>query len=109
MGTWWVPVDDDLNDDGDFDTLPQRREPGVLLPKADDGWALLLARQLPAEGVSARESVSSGRRECDLMWGDVLGSAISLFDGRMGPSSTNFGSFSHSVWRGEWYVESPTT
>ena len=76
MGTWWVPVDDDLNDDGDFDTLPQRREPGVLLPKADDGWALLLARQLPAEGVSARESVSSGRRECDLMWGDVLGSAI---------------------------------
>ncbi len=27
----------------------------------------------------------------------------------MGPSSTNFGSFSHSVWRGEWYVESPTT
>ena len=43
------------------------------------------------------------------MWGDVLGSAIGLFDGRMGPSSTNFGSFSHSVWRGEWYVESPTT
>ena len=44
LGTWWVPVDDDLNDDGDFDTLPQRREPGVLLPKANDGWALLPAR-----------------------------------------------------------------
>ena len=47
LGTWWVPADDDLNDEGDFDTLPQRREPGVLLPKANSGWALLLARQLP--------------------------------------------------------------
>ena len=108
LGTWWVPADDDLNDEGDFDTLPQRREPGVLLPKANGGWALLLARQLPAESVSARESLLSDRQECGLMWGDVLGSAISLFDGRMG-SSTNAGSYSHLVRRGEWYVESPMT
>ena len=112
LGTWWVPADDDLNDKGNFDGLPQRRDPGVLLPSCTDGWALLLERQLPAKGVSPFASRLQGHRGRSLMWGKVPGSAISLFDGRMGPASTEYGScgsYSHSVWRGGWYVDSPTT
>ena len=106
LGTWWVPADGDLNDEGDFDELPQRREPGVLLPSVDGGWRLLLARQLPAERASPTGSLQPEGGKCATKWGDVPGSAISLFDARRA-YTTHFGSFSHSVWRGDWYVDSP--
>ena len=70
MGTWWVPADDDYNEEGDFDKLPQRREPGVLVPSTEGGWELLLARQLPAEGASRFKLREPARGERDLMWGE---------------------------------------
>ena len=107
LGTWWVPADDDLNDEGGIGELPQRRDPGVLVPSTNGGWGLSLARQLHA-GVSGFESLRTGRGKCDLMWGDVPGSAISLFDAIRTSHSTDY-SHSYSVWHGEWYVDSPTT
>ena len=107
LGTWWVPADDALNDEGDIGELPQRRDPGVLVPSTNGGWGLSLARQLHA-GVSGFESLRTGREKCDLMWGDVPGSAISLFDAIRTSHSTDY-SHSYSVWHGEWYVDSPTT
>ena len=108
LGTWWVPADDDLNDEGHIEELPQRRDPGVLMPNTPDGWRLFLERQLHA-GVSGFEALRTGRGKCDLMWGDVPGSAISLFDATRTSETTDFYSRSHSVWHGEWYVDSPTT
>ena len=109
LGTWWVPADDDLNGEGHFDELPQRRGPGVLVPSTNGGWGLFLARQLHAD-VSGSESLMPGRGKCDLMWGAVPDSAISLFDAIQTSHSTDLlRSYSHSVWRGEWYVDSPTT
>ena len=106
LGTWWVPADDDLNEEGAIDELPPRREPGVLLPRTTRGWRLFLARPLPA-GVSGFEPLP-GHGKRDLMWGKVPGSAISLFDAVRASQTTEFYSHSHSVWRGGWFVESPS-
>ena len=108
LGTWWVPAEGDLNDDGNLGELPQRREPGVLLPTTAGGWRLLLAGQLPLEGILPIGSMQPDHDRCDLRWGDVRGSAISLFDARIA-NTTHFRSSSHSVWQGDWYVDSPTT
>ena len=109
LGTWWVPTDDDYNEEGDFDELPQRREPGVLVLCTEGGWELLLARQLPAEGASRFKLQEPARGERDLMWGSVPTSSISLFDAIQTSRSTDFpGSYEHSTWRGGWYVDSPT-
>lgn len=107
LGTWWVPEGDDLNDEGDLDRLPPRREPGVLAPSTTRGWRLFVARPLGA-GVSGFDPLP-GRGRRDLMWGKVPGSAVSLFDAVRASQSTEFYSHSHSVWRGEWCVESPGT
>lgn len=107
LGTWWVPADYDLNDGGDIDELPSRREPGVFLPGTTRGWRLFLARQLPA-GESGFEPLPDGG-ERDVMWGKVPGSAVSLFDAVRAHQTTEFYSHTHSVWDGGWYVESPTT
>lgn len=109
LGAWWVPDDADLNDEGDFDSLPQRRESGVLATDADSGWSLLLASRLPFADGSSPGFFYDGVSRHDVMWGKVPGSAISLFDAARTDHSTDLSSHLHCVWRGSWYVDSPTT
>ena len=41
-----MPDEADLNDEGNLDSLPERREAGLFTTAADGEWSLLLATEL---------------------------------------------------------------
>lgn len=108
LGSWWVPDYADLNSDGNLDSLPERREAGIVTAGDDGEWSLLLVSEPPAadDRRSRNESLDSMRRE--LMWGKAQGSAVSLFDATLTGDITDSEAYSHEVWRGSWHVDSPS-
>ena len=104
LGTWWVPERGDLNDDGDLDPLPERRESGVLSTADDGEYRLLLASVPTADAGSASLRSELARRE--VVWGNAPGSTVSLFDATRTGVTTDSESYRHEVWRGPWHVNS---
>ncbi|MCY3662492.1 MAG: hypothetical protein OXH28_06660 [bacterium] len=108
LGTWWVPEETDLNHAGNLDSLPERRETGILATATDGEWGLLIATQLDAEDRSSSGLMQRELVQRHLMWGKTQDSATSLFDGTLTTSTTDYKTYAHTVWRGSWHVDSQT-
>ena len=108
LGTWWVPEEADLDDEGNLHSLPERREAGLFTTAADGEWSLLLATDLDLEEGTIRDPMPREFLRRELMWGKTQGSTLSLFDATFTDGITDSLTYAHNVWRGPWYVDSPS-
>ena len=107
LGTWWVPDEADLTDEGDLGSLPERREAGIFTTAANGEWSLLLATALPSENRPVSDLMPLAFIQRELMWGKTQASAISLFNATATSETTDYETYVHTVWRGPWHVDSP--